>query len=170
MSNTNEPFSLNISTDTVPDVSLEHDSTTDEVHIKFFNVDNELVLDLWGQLNEVGPLISGLSTIAKYRALRVGLNETVAEHDFAGAVEIIKALKDLQRTPEFDRVFENVDVTEKDPERAIRGEHQAEQGNPRQEDGTGQGESQRDVIGFDALTDEDVETFLAMLDEEFNGK
>lgn len=158
MSNTNKPFSLNISTDTVPDVSLEHDSTTDEVHIKFFNVGNEVVLDLWGQLNEVGPLLSGLSTIAKYRALRVGLNETVAEHDFAGAVEILRALNDLQHTPEFDRVFENVDVTtgespKKNPERAT-----AEQG------------SQRDVIGFDALTDEDVETFLAMLDEEFNGK
>lgn len=144
---------MNISADTVPDVSLEHDSTTDEVHIKFFNVGSELVLDLWGQLNEVGPLLSGLSTIAKYRALRVGLHETVAEHDLVGAGEILTALKDLQRTPEFDRVFENVDVTEKDPERAT-----AKQG------------SQRGVIGFDALTDEDVETFLAMLDEGFNGK
>ena len=153
MSNTNEPFSLNINADTVPDVSLEHDSTTDEVHIKFFNVGNELVLDLWGQLNEVGPLLSGLSTIAKYRALRTGLYKAVAEDDLVGAVEILSALKDLQRTPEFDRVFGNVDVTEKGPERAT-----AEQG------------SQRDVIGFDALTDEDVETFLAMLDEKFNGE
>ena len=41
-----EPFSLSISTDSLPDVSLERDSTTDEVHIKFFNVDNEIVLDL----------------------------------------------------------------------------------------------------------------------------
>ena len=153
MSNTNEPFSLNISTDTVPDVSLEHDSTTDEVHIKFFNVDNELVLDLWGQLNEVGPLISGLSTIAKYRALRMGLYKAVAEDDLVGAVEILRALNDLQHTPEFDRVFENVDVTEKDPERAT-----AEQG------------SQRDVIGFDALTGKEAEVLLAMLDETFNGK
>ena len=56
MSNTNQPFiSLNISTDTVPDVSLEHDSTTDEVHIKFFNVDNELVLDLGGSAERCWP-------------------------------------------------------------------------------------------------------------------
>lgn len=153
MSNTNQPFSLNISTDTVPDVSLEHNSTTDEVHIKFFNVDNELVLDLWGQLNEVGPFLSGLSIIAKYHALRTGLYKAVAEDDLVGAVEILRALNDLQHTPEFDRVFENVDVTEKDPERAT-----AEQG------------SQRDVIGFDALTGKEAEVLLAMLDETFNGK
>ena len=153
-----EPFSLNISTDSLPDVSLEHDSTTDEVHIKFFNVDNELVLDLWGQLNEVGPLISGLSTIAKYRALLVGIDEAIAKQDLAGVVKYSKALKDLELTSEFSSVFESVEVKtsespKKDPERAT-----AEQG------------SQRDVIGFDALTDKDVETFLAMLDETFNGK
>lgn len=158
MSNTNQPFSLNISTDTVPDVSLEHDSTTDEVHLKFFNVDNELVLDLWGQLNEVGPLLSGLSTIAKYHALRMGLSKAVAEDDLVGAAEILVALNDLQHTPEFGRVFENVDITtgdspKKDPERAT-----AEQG------------SQRDVIGFDALTGKEAEVLLAMLDETFNGK
>ena len=156
-SNTNEPFSLNLNPDTLPDVSLEHDSTTNEVHLKFFNVDDEVVLDLWGQLNDVGPIISSLSTIAKYRALLVGIHEAVAKEDLVGAVEIIKALKDLKRTPEFGRVFENVDVKtyespKKDPERAL------EQG------------SQRDVIGFDALTDEDVATFLNMLDECFNGK
>ena len=157
-SDTNEPFSLNLNPDTLPDVSLEHDSTTDEAHIKFFNVDNEIVLDLWGQLNDVGSLLSSLSIIAKYHALRTGLYKAVAEEDLVRAVEIIKVLKSLQRTPGFNRVFENVDVTtsdspKKDPERAT-----AEQG------------SQRDVIGFDALTDEDVETFLAMLDEGFNGK
>ena len=153
-----QPFSLNISADDVPDVSLEHDSTTDEVHIKFFNVSNELVLDLWGQLNEVGPFLSGLSIIAKYHALRTGLYKAVAEDDLVGAVEILRALNDLQHTPEFDRVFENVDVTtsespKKDPERAT-----AEQG------------SQRDVIGFDALTGKEAEVLLAMLDETFNGK
>ena len=157
-SNTNEPFSLNLNPDTLPDVSLEHDSTTDEVHIKFFNVDNEIVLDLGGQLNDVSPLLSGVSIIAKYHALRMGLDEAIAKQDLAGAVECLNALKSLQLTSEIRRVFENVDVTtsdsqKKDPERAT-----AEQG------------SQRDVIGFDALTDEDVETFLAMLDEEFNGK
>ena len=153
-----EPFSLNLNHDSLPDVSLEHDSTTDEVHIKFFNVDNELVLDLWGQLNEVGPLISGLSTIAKYRALLVGIDEAIAKQDLAGVVKYSKALKDLELTSEFSSVFESVEVKtsespKKDPERAT-----AEQG------------SQRDVIGFDALTDKDVETFLAMLDEGFNGK
>lgn len=158
MSNTNQPFSLNISTDTVPDVSLEHDSTTNEVHIKFFNVDNELVLDLWGQLNEVGPHLSGLSTIAKYRALRVGLNETVAEHDLVGAVEILSALKDLQRTPEFDRVLENVDITtgespKKDPERA-----------------TAEQEPLLSESGIAVLTGKEAEVLLAMLDETFNGK
>ena len=151
MSNTNKPFiSLNISTDSLPDVSLEHDSTTDEVHIKFFNVDNELVLDLWGQLNEVGPLISGLSTIAKYRALRTSLNKAVAEEDLVSAVVIRKALKDFRRTPEFGRVFENVDITEKDPER--------EQKSPLSESDTA------------ILADKDVEAFLAALDEMFNGK
>ena len=158
MSNTNEPFSLNLDLDSLPNVSLEHDSTTDEVHIKFFNVDNEIVLDLGGLLDDVGSLLSGLSVIAEYHALRTGLYKAVAKEDLVGAVGIIKALKDLQRTSEFGRVFENVDVTtsdspKKDPERAT-----AEQG------------SQRDVIGFDALTEEDVATFLAMLDEEFNGK
>ena len=155
MSNTNKPFSLNISHDTLPDVSLEHDSTTDEVHIKFFNVDNELVLDLWGQLNEVGPLLSGLSTITKYQALRTGLYKAVAEDDLVGAVEILRALNDLQHTPEFDRVFENVDITtsespKKDPER---------------EQGPLLSESDTDV-----LVGKDVETLLAMLDERFNGK
>ena len=153
-----EPFSLNLNPDTLPDVSLEHDSTTNEVHIKFFNVDDEVVLDLWGQLDEVGPIITGLSTIAKYCALRTDLNKAVAKEDLVGAVEIIKALKDLLRTTEFDRVFENFDVTtsdspKKDPERAT-----AEQG------------SQRDVIGFDALTGKEAEVLLAMLDEMFNGK
>ena len=154
-SNTNEHFSLNLNPDTLPDVSLEHDSTTNEVHLKFFNVDDEVVLDLWGQLNDVGSLISGLSIIAKYHALRTGLDKAVAKEDMAGAVEIIKALEDLQRIPAFDRVFENVDVTtsespKKDP-----------------------GREQRPLMSesdIDALTDEDVETFLAMLDEKFNGK
>ena len=103
----------------------------------------------------MGSLISGLSTIAKYHALRTGLDKAVAKEDMAGAVEIIKALEDLQRIPAFDRVFENVDVTtsespKKDP-----------------------GREQRPLMSesdIDALTDEDVETFLAMLDEKFNGK
>ena len=154
-SNTNEPFSLNLNPDALPGVSFEHDSTTNEVHLKFFNVDDEVVLDLWGQLNDVGSLISGLSTIAKYHALRTGLDKAVAKEDMAGAVEIIKALEDLQRIPAFDRVFENVDVTtsespKKDP-----------------------GQEQRPLMSesdIDALTDEDVETFLATLDEKFNGK
>ena len=155
MSNTNQPFSLNISTDTVPDVSLEHNSTTDEVHLKFFNVDNELVLDLWGQLDDVGPLLSGLSTIAKYRALRTGLSKAVAEEDLVGAVETLKALKNLQRTPEFDRVFENVDITtsespKKDPER--------------------EQESLLPEAGIAVLTGKDAEALLAMLDEKFNGE
>ena len=153
-----EPFSLNLNPDTLPNVSLDHDSTTNEAHIKFFNVDNEIVLDLWGQLDDVGPIISALSTIAKYHALRTDLSKAVAEEDLAGAVESIKALKDFQRAPEFGLVFENVDITtsespKKDPERAT-----AEQG------------SQRDVIGFDALTGEEAEALLAMLDEGFNGK
>ena len=154
-SNTNEHFSLNINPDTLPDVSLEHDSTTNEVHLKFFNVDDEVVLDLWGQLNDVGSLISGLSTIAEYHALRVDLNKAVAKEDLAGAIECLNALKSLQLTPEIDRIFENVDVTtsespKKDP-----------------------GREQRPLMSesdIDALTDEDVETFLAMLDEKFNGK
>ena len=155
---TNKPFSSNLNPDTLPDVSLEHDSTTNEVHIKFFNVDDEVVLDLWGQLDEVGPIITGLSTIAKYSALCTGLNKAVAKEYLADAIECFKALKDLQLTPEFDRVFENVEVKtnespKKDPERAT-----AEQG------------SQRDIIGFDALTGKEAEVLLAMLDEKFNGK
>ena len=149
---TNKPFSLNISTDTAPDVSLEHDSTTDEVHIKFFNVGNELVLDLWGQLNDVGPIISGLSTIAKYRALLVGIDEAVAKHDLAGAVECLYALKSLQLTPEFGRVFENVDVKtyespKKDPEEPLLPES-----------------------GIAVLTGEEAEALLDMLDKKFNGQ
>ena len=152
MSNTNTPFSLNIRTDALPDVSLEHDSTTDEVHIRFFNVDNEVVLDLWGQLNEVGPLISGLSTIAKYHALRKGLNEAVAEHDFAGAVGCLMALKSLQLTSEFSRVFENVDVkTGESPKKDPKGSLLPES----------------DTV---VLTGEEAEILLAMLDEKFNGK
>ena len=154
-SNTNEPFSLNLNPDTLPDVSLEHDSTTNEVHLKFFNVDDEIVLDLWGQLNDVGSLISGLSTIAKYYALRLGLDKAVAREDLAGTVEIFKALEDLQRIPEFDRVFENVDVTtsespKKDPEREQR---------PLL--------SESDIA---VLTDEEVKTLLARLDKKFNGQ
>ena len=107
---TNEPFSLNLNPDTLPDVSLVHDSTTNEVHIKFFNVDDEVVLDLWGQLNDVGSLISGLSTFAEYYALLVGIDEAVAKHDLAGAIECFNALKNLPLTSEFDPVFENVEV------------------------------------------------------------
>ena len=158
MSNTNKPFSLNISLDSLPNVSLEHDSTTDEVHIKFFNVDNELVLDLGGLLNDVGPLLSGLSIIAKYHALRTGLYKAVAEDDLVGAVEILRALNVLQHTPEFDRVFsvfESVEVKtsespKKDPER--------EQG------------SQLSESDIAVLVGKDAETLLAMLDEMFNGK
>ena len=147
-----EPFSLNLSLDSLSDVSLGHDSTTDEVHIKFFNVDNEIVLDLWGQLDEVGQIIAGLSTIAKYRALLVGIDEAVAKHDLAGAVEYLKALKDLQRTPEFGRVLGNVDVTtsgspKKDPE-----------------------EPRLPESGITVLTGEEDAALLAMLDEMFNGK
>ena len=69
---TNKPFSLNISPDSLPEVSLEHDSMTDEVHIKFFNVDDEIVLDLWGPLNDVDLILSGLSIIAKYRVATHG--------------------------------------------------------------------------------------------------
>lgn len=153
--NTNEPFSLNLNPDTLPDVSLVHDSTTNEVHIKFFNVDDEVVLDLWGQLNDVGSLISGLSTIAKYYALRTGLDKAVAKEDLAGTVEIFKALEDLQRLPEFDRVFENVDVTTSE--------------SPKKDPGREQGPllSESDIA---VLTDEDVKTFLARLDEWSNGK
>ena len=139
-------------------MSFDHDSTTNEVHIKFFNVDNEIVLDLWGQLNDVGSLISGLSTIAKYHALRTGLDKAVAKEDMAGAVEIIKALEDLQRIPAFDRVFENVDVTTSESPKKDPGRATAEQG------------SQRDVIDFDALTGKEAEVLLAMLDKKFNGK
>ena len=150
-SNTNEPFSLNINPDTLPDVSLEHDSTTNEVHIKFFNVDDEVVLDLWGQLNDVGSLISGLSTIAKYSALRAGIDEAVAKEDLASAVECLNALKSLQHT-EFGHVFENVDVTtyespKKDPEEPLLPES-----------------------GIAVLTGEEAEALLAMLDEKFNGQ
>ena len=154
-SNTNEPFSLNLNPDTLPDVSLEHDSTTNEVHLKFFNVDDEVVLDLWGQLNDVGSLISGLSTIAKYHALRTGLDKAVAKEDMAGAVEIIKALEDLQRIPAFDRVFENVDVTTSESPKKDPGREQAPL------------LSESDLA---VLTGEEAETLLALLDEKFNGK
>ena len=156
----NEPFSLNLSPDSLPDVSLEHDSTTDEVHIKFFNVDNELVLDLWGSLNDAGSLLSGLSIIAKYRALRIGFNKAMAEEDSVGAAVLLMALKDLQHTREFSTVFENVNITTSTTE-----SYESPKKDPEQ----GQG-SQRDAIGFDALTDEDVETFLAKLDKMFNGE
>lgn len=147
-----EPFSLNLNPDTLPDVSLVHDSTTNEVHIKFFNVDDEVVLDLWGQLNDVGSLISGLSTIAEYHALLVGIGEAVAKHDLAGAVECFNALKSLDLTPEFDRVFEDVDVKtyespKKDPE-----------------------EPPLPESGIAVLTGEEAEALLAVLDEMFNGK
>lgn len=150
-----EPFSLNLSSDSPPDVSLEHDSTTDEVHIKFFNVDNELVLDLWGLLNDVGPILSGLSIIAKYRALRTGLNKAVAEEDLLGAVVILKALKDLQRTEEFGHVLENVDITTSESPKK----------DPEQEQGPLLSESDTAV-----LIGKDAETLLAMLDGMFNGK
>ena len=156
----NEPFSLNLSPDSLPDVSLEHDSMTDEVHIKFFNVDNELVLDLWGSLNDAGSLLSGLSIIAKYRALRIGFNKAMAEEDSVGAAVLLMALKDLQHTREFSTVFENVNITTSTTE-----SYESPKKDPEQ----GQG-SQRDAIGFDALTDEDVETFLAKLDKMFNGE
>lgn len=154
-SNTNEPFSLNLNPDTLPDVSLEHDSTTNEVHIKFFNVDDEVVLDLWGQLNDVGSLISGLSTLAKYHSLLGGIDEAVAKHDLAGAVECLNALKSLQLTPELDRVFENVDITMSE--------------SPKKDPGREQGPllSESDIA---VLTGEEAETLLALLDEKFNGK
>ena len=154
-SNTNEPFSLNLNPDTLPDVSLEHDSTTNEVHIKFFNVDDEVVLDLWGQLNDVGSLISGLSTLAKYHSLLGGIDEAVAKHDLAGAVESFNALKSLRLTPELDRVFENVDITMSE--------------SPKKDPGREQGPllSESDIA---VLTGEEAETLLAMLDEKFNGK
>ena len=155
---TNKTFYLNLNPDTLPDVSFEHDSTTNEVHLKFFNVDDEVVLDLWGQLNDVGPIITGLSTIAKYHALRADLVEAVAKEDFVDAVECLKALKSLQRTPEFSRVFENVDITTSESPKKNPGRATAEQG------------SQRDVIGIDALTGEEAEALLAMLDKKFNGK
>lgn len=154
-SNTNEPFSLNLNPDTLPDVSLEHDSTTNEVHIKFFNVDDEVVLDLWGQLNDVGSLISGLSTLAKYHSLLGGIDEAVAKHDLAGAVESFNALKSLRLTEELDRVFENVDITMSE--------------SPKKDPGREQGPllSESDIA---VLTGEEAETLLAMLDEKFNGK
>ena len=158
-SNTNEPFSLNLNPDTLPDVSLEHDSTTNEVHLKFFNVDDEVVLDLWGQLDEVGPIITGLSTIAKYRALLVGIDEAVAKEDLAGAVECFNALKSLQLTSEFGPVFENVEVKtnespKKDPERRAEREQ----------------EPLLSESGIAVLTGKEAETLLAALDEMFNGK
>ena len=154
-SNTNKHFSLNLNPDTLPDVSLEHDSTTNEVHLKFFNVDDEVVLDLWGQLNDVGSLISGLSTIAEYHALRVDLNKAVAKEDLAGAIECLNALKSLQLTPEIDRIFEDVDVKtykilKKDPGR--------EQGPLLPES------------GIAVLTGEEAGALLAMLDKKFNGQ
>ena len=154
-SNTNEPFSLNLNPDTLPDVSLEHDSTTNEVHIKFFNVDDEVVLDLWGQLNDVGPIISGLSIIAKYRALLVGVDEAVAKNDLAGAVECFNALKSLRLTSEFGRVFENVEVKTNE--------------SPKKDPGREQGPllSESDIA---VLVGKDAETLLATLDEMFNGK
>lgn len=154
-SNTNVPFNLNLNPDTLPDVSLEHDSTTNEVHIKFFNVDDEVVLDLWGQLNDVGSLISGLSTIAKYHSLLVGIDEAVAKHDLAGAVESFNALKSLRLTEELDRVFENVDITMSE--------------SPKKDPGREQGPllSESDIA---VLTGEEAETLLALLDEKFNGK
>lgn len=156
---TNEPFSLNLNPDTLPDMSLEHDTTTNEVHIKFFNVSNEVVLDLWGQLDEVGPIITGLSTIAKYRALLVGIDEAVAKHDLAGAIEYFNALKSLQLTSEFGPVFENVEVKtnespKKDPER--RAEREQEPLLPES--------------GIAVLTGKEAEVLLAMLDKKFNGK
>ena len=149
---TNKPFSLNLNPDTLPDVSLEHDSTTNEVHLKFFNVDDEVVLDLWGQLDEVGPIITGLSTIAKYRALLVGIDEAVAKEDLVGAIECFNALKSLQLTSEFGPVFENVEVKtnespKKDPE-----------------------EPRLSESGIAVLTGEEAEALLAMLDKKFNGK
>ena len=157
---TNKPFSLNISTDSLPDVSLEHDSTTDEVHIKFFNVDNELVLDLGGLLNDVGPLLSGLSIIAKYHALRTELNKAVAEEDLVGAVVILKALKDLQSTSEFNHVFENVDITTSTTESC-----ESPKKDPEREQGPQLSESDIAV-----LVGKDAETLLDMLDKMFNGE
>ena len=148
----NEPFSLNLNPDTLPDVSLVHDSTTNEVHIKFFNVDDEVVLDLWGQLNDVGPILSGLSTFAEYYALLVGIDEAVAKHDLAGAIECFNALKSLPLTSEFGPVFENVEVKtnespKKDPEGPLLPES-----------------------GIAVLTGEKAEALLAMLDKKFNGQ
>ena len=158
-SNTNEPFSLNLNPDTLPDVSLVHNSTTDEVHIKFFNVDDEVVLDLWGQLNDVGSLISGLSTFAEYYALLVGIDEAVAKHDLAGAIECFNALKSLPLTSEFGPVFENVEVKtnespKKDPERRAEREQ----------------EPLLSESGIAVLTGKEAEALLAMLDKKFNGK
>ena len=147
-----EPFSLNLNPDTQPNVSLEHDSTTNEVHIKFFNLDDEVVLDLWGQLDEVGLIITDLSTVAKYRALLVSIDEAVAKRDLAGAIECFNALKSLQLTSEFGPVFENVEVkTNESPKK-----------DP--------GEPLLSESGIAVLTGKGAETLLAMLDEMFNGK
>ena len=165
-SNTNKPFSLNINPDTLPDVSFVHDSTTDEVHLKFFNVDDELVLDLWGQLNDVGSLISGLSTIAKYYALLVDIDEAVAKEDWAGAVECLNTLKSLQLTPGIGGVFENVDVTTSESPKKGPEEHPVidRQGDSHHLDRSDVGS------GIAVLTGEEAEALLAMLDEKFNGK
>lgn len=158
-SNTNETFNLNLNPDTLPDVSLEHDSTTNEVHLKFFNVDDEVVLDLWGQLNDVGPIITGLSTIAKYHALRAGLVKAVAKEDLVGAIECLNVLKSLQRTPEFSRVFENFEVkTNKSPKKGPERRAEREQ------------EPLLSESGIAVLTGEEAEVLLALLDEKFNGK
>ena len=82
----------------------------------------------------------------------------MAEDDLVGAVEILRALNDLQHTPEFDRVFENVDITtgvspKKDPERA-----------------TAEQEPLLSESGIAVLTGKEAEVLLAMLDETFNGK
>ena len=61
----------------------------------------------------------------------------MAKEDLVGAVEIIKALEDLDRTPKKDPGREQVPLLSES--------------------------------GIAALTEEDVETFLAKLDE-FNGK
>ena len=165
-----EPSSLNLSLDSLPNVSLEHDFTTDEVHIKFFNVDNEIVLDLGGQLNDVGPLLSGLSIIAKYHALRTGLYKAVAKEDSAGAVEYLNALKSLQRTPEFGRVFENVDVTmsdspKKEPpcQAEVNTAHLPMKPPVREM-------PLLPESGIAVLTGEEAEALLAMLDKKFNGQ
>ena len=96
-----------------------------------------------------------MSIIAKYNPLRVGLNKAVAEEDWVGAVECLYALKALQLTPEFDRVFENVDITTSE--------------SPKKDPGREQGPlmSESDIA---VLTGEEAEALLAVLDEKFNGK